>query len=33
MEGYMGDFTIASMQETPLMDVFRYKMPDKAPEN
>ena len=25
MENYMGDYTIAAMQETPIMDIFRYK--------
>ena len=25
MESYMGDYTIAAMQETPIMDIFRYK--------
>ena len=25
MEIYMGDYTIAAMQETPIMDIFRYK--------
>lgn len=25
MENYMGDYTIASIQETPIMDIFRYK--------
>lgn len=28
MEGFMGDYTIASIQETSIMDVFKYKAPE-----
>jgi hypothetical protein len=32
MESFQGDYTIASIQETAIMDVFRYKleMPSQA---
>ena len=33
MEGTMADYEIASMDETPIMDIFHYKAePDEKPE-
>ena len=30
MKGSMMDYEVAAINETPIMDIFRYKAPDQA---